>query len=53
MGAVVALVASFSSMLLASSAAVSAIRAQQNLPVARVDPGAAQRIDGFGASGAW
>src|SRR6266480_6568075 len=53
MGAVVAIVASCSSMHLASSAAASAIRAQQNLPVAHVDPGAAQRIDGFGASGAW
>src|SRR5437868_3601406 len=53
MGAVVAIVASCSSMHLASSAAVSAIPAQQDLPVARVDPGAAQRIDGFGASGAW
>ena len=54
MGAVVALVASCSSMQLASSApaTVTAISAQQN-PVARVDPVAAQRIDGFGASGAW
>jgi O-glycosyl hydrolase len=55
MGAVVALVASCSSMHIASSAraTVTAIAAQQNLPVARVDPAAAQQIDGFGASGAW
>src|SRR4249919_948083 len=54
-GAVVALVASCSSMHVASSApaTVTEIAGQQNLPVARVDPFAAQRIDGFGASGAW
>ena len=55
MGAVVALVASCSSMQLAGSApaTVTATASQQDLPVARVDPEAAQRIDGFGASGAW
>src|SRR5215207_9925171 len=55
MGAVVALVASCSSMLSASSApaTVTPIAAQRDLAVARVDPAAAQRIDGFGASGAW
>ena len=55
MGAAVALVASCSSMHVASSApaSVTAIAAQQNLAAARVDPVAAQRIDGFGASGAW
>ena len=55
MGAAVALIASCSSMRIASSApaTVTAIAGQQNLAVARVDPAAAQRIDGFGASGAW
>src|SRR6266508_6717787 len=54
-GAVVALVVSCSSMHTASSAPapVTAVAAQQDLAVARVDPVAAQRIDGFGASGAW
>jgi O-glycosyl hydrolase len=55
MGAVVVLVASCSSMHIASTApaTVTATAAQQNLPVARVDPADAQPIDGFGASGAW
>jgi O-glycosyl hydrolase len=55
MGAVVALVVSCSSMQMAgpAPAPVTAVAAQQNLAVARVDPVAAQRIDGFGASGAW
>ena len=54
-GAVMALVASCSPAPTASSApaAISAIAAQQNLAVARVDPASAQTIDGFGASGAW
>jgi O-glycosyl hydrolase len=55
-GVVVALVASCSSsahIARPAQGAVTAIAAQQNLSVARVDPVAAQKIDGFGASGAW